>query len=38
MSGNPVVAMRVFHVIVTDDSCNDVTMKMFYFEIVHWNL
>ena len=38
MSCNPVVALRLFHVNVTDDSYNVVTMKMFYFEIVHWNL
>jgi len=38
MSGNPVVSLRVFHVIVTDDSYNVVTMMMFYFEIVHWHL
>ena len=38
MSGNPVVAMRVFHVIVTDNSYKVVTMKIFYFRIVHWNL
>ena len=33
-----VVALRVFHKLVTDDSYNIVTMKIFYFEILYWNL
>ena len=38
MSDEPVVPLKVFHMFVTDDSYNVVTMMMFYFEIVHWHL
>jgi len=38
VSDDPVVALRVFHIFVTDDSYNVVTMKVFYIQIFYWNL
>jgi len=38
VSDELVVALRVFHTFLSDDSYNDVTTKNFYFENLYWNL